>query len=413
MSLRKKGLALGLALLLGLSPLSGCSGGNEEMARISREAAQSLTESDSNDEGETEPLQTKTKLPKDGVITQAQMETIAGKDQEFYFVGKTDEGINYKWTYDGSQIQNPVEQKLLVKCTQEGTDEVKAMANDAPYALKVTLEKMNLAAPATLTLTLTEEWNADKVLYCLEEDGTIYQLDTAVVSSVESGKKKKTTKTVLTFHVTKTGGDFYLIGGSTAGEEESTETDGENTNETEETQGTQNEAQTPDASNDVSNDAAGDASQDSYTGDSGSSDDIGGSNAMTCTFSIECSTILANWDDLKDSKAEFVPADGWILYPSEVEFYEGETVFDVLKRVCNEAGIQMESEWTPMYDSYYVSGINNLYEFDCGKDSGWMYCVNSWYPNYGCSKYTLEDGDVVEWRYTCALGKDVGDQYYD
>ena len=116
---------------------------------------------------------------------------------------------------------------------------------------------------------------------------------------------------------------------------------------------------------------------------------------------------------LKESKAEFVPADGWILYPSEVEFYEGETVFDVLKRVCNEAGIQMESEWTPMYNSYYVSGINNLYEFDCGKDSGWMYCVNGWYPNYGCSKYTLEDGDTVEWRYTCNLGRDVGDQYYD
>lgn len=134
---------------------------------------------------------------------------------------------------------------------------------------------------------------------------------------------------------------------------------------------------------------------------------------MTCTFSIECSTILNNWDDLKESKAEFVPADGWILYPSEVEFYEGETVFDVLKRVCNQAGIQMESEWTPMYNSYYVSGINNLYEFDCGKDSGWMYCVNGWYPNYGCSKYTLEDGDTVEWRYTCNPWQGCGDQYYD
>ena len=146
---------------------------------------------------------------------------------------------------------------------------------------------------------------------------------------------------------------------------------------------------------------------------SGSGDSSDEDTEMTCTFSIECSTILNNWNDLKESKAEFVPADGWILYPSEVEFYEGETVFDVLKRVCNEAGIQMESEWTPMYNSYYVSGINNLYEFDCGKDSGWMYCVNGWYPNYGCSKYTLEDGDTVEWRYTCNLGRDVGDQYYD
>ena len=132
---------------------------------------------------------------------------------------------------------------------------------------------------------------------------------------------------------------------------------------------------------------------------------------MTCTFSIECSTILNNWDDLKESKAEFVPADGWILYPSEVEFYEGETVFDVLKRVCNQAGIQMESEWTPMYNSYYVSGINNLYEFDCGDLSGWMYKVNDWFPNYGCSRYQLQNGDVIEWVYTCDLGDDVGGGY--
>ena len=27
--------------------------------------------------------------------------------------------------------------------------------------------------------------------------------------------------------------------------------------------------------------------------------------------------------------------------------------------------------------------------------------------------FTLEDGDTVEWRYTCNLGRDVGDQYYD
>ena len=44
--------------------------------------------------------------------------------------------------------------KLLVQCSEDGTEEVKKLANDAPYALKVTLEKMNLAAPAKLTLNL-------------------------------------------------------------------------------------------------------------------------------------------------------------------------------------------------------------------------------------------------------------------
>ena len=33
-----------------------------------------------------------------------------------------------------------------------------------------------------------------------------------------------------------------------------------------------------------------------------------------------------------------------------------------------------------MYNSYYVEGIGNLYEFDCGSESGWMYKVNGWFP---------------------------------
>ena len=71
----------------------------------------------------------------------------------------------------------------------------------------------------------------------------------------------------------------------------------------------------------------------------------------------------------------------------------------------------MESKWTPMYNSYYIEGINQLYEFDCGDKSGWMYSVNGWYPNYGCSSYEVKDGDKIEWRYTCDLGSDVGDKY--
>lgn len=173
MSRKKKGLALWLALFLGVSSLTGCGSGNDNMTQLSQKGADIMNSSDEEQDTDVEPLKTKTQLPEDGIITQAQMETIAGKDEKFYFVGKTDSGIGYKWTYNGSQIQNPVEQKLLVQCTEDGTEEIKKAANNAPYALKVTLEKMNLAAPAKLTLNLKEEWNADKVLYCLEENGKI------------------------------------------------------------------------------------------------------------------------------------------------------------------------------------------------------------------------------------------------
>lgn len=131
--------------------------------------------------------------------------------------------------------------------------------------------------------------------------------------------------------------------------------------------------------------------------------------AGSCTIAIYCHTILNNMGSLDPAKAEFVPGDGAILYPVTVEFTEGETVFDVLKRVCSRAGIQLEYSWTPLYDSYYVEGIHQLYEFDCGFESGWMYQVNGWFPNYGCSSYQLKDGDTVVWAYTCqGLGADLG-----
>ena len=129
---------------------------------------------------------------------------------------------------------------------------------------------------------------------------------------------------------------------------------------------------------------------------------------LTCTISISCATILDNWDKCADSKKPLVPDDGVLLPATEVTFSQGESVYDVLQRVCRENKIHMESSFTPVYNSAYIEGIGNLYEFDVGSESGWMYAVNGWYPNYGCSRYVLQDGDTVEWVYTCDLGQDVG-----
>ncbi len=133
-----------------------------------------------------------------------------------------------------------------------------------------------------------------------------------------------------------------------------------------------------------------------------------------CTITICCDTILNNTDKLEEAKAPYVPEDGVILPVITVEFTEGETVFDVLKRVCEAADLQIEYSWTPLYDSYYVEGINHLYEFDCGFESGWMYEVNDGFPNYGSSAYEVKPGDKIEWKYTCTgLGTDVGAERED
>ena len=128
---------------------------------------------------------------------------------------------------------------------------------------------------------------------------------------------------------------------------------------------------------------------------------------LNCTISIRCDTILNNIDKLEEAKWQLIPQDGVILAEKSVTFYEGESVFNVLLRETRKNGIHMEYVNTPIYNSAYIEGINNLYEFDCGELSGWMYSVNGWFPNYGCSRYALKEGDRIEWVFTCNLGKDV------
>lgn len=127
-----------------------------------------------------------------------------------------------------------------------------------------------------------------------------------------------------------------------------------------------------------------------------------------CSISISCKTILDHMDELKESKREFVPEDGWILKKTEVPFYEDESVYDVLSRICQEKKIHMEASFSPVYNSSYIEGIGQLYEFDCGKLSGWTYKVNDISPSYGCSEWKVQDNDEIVWAYTCDLGKDVG-----
>ena len=133
-----------------------------------------------------------------------------------------------------------------------------------------------------------------------------------------------------------------------------------------------------------------------------------GKTSLTCTLSVRCGTILENIGKLNPEKVDLVPADGVIFPSAVVTFYEGESVFNVLQREMKRNKIHMEFVNTPIYNSAYIEGIGNLYEFDCGNLSGWMYRINDWYPNYGCSRYVLQDGDIIEWLYTCDLGRDIG-----
>lgn len=136
--------------------------------------------------------------------------------------------------------------------------------------------------------------------------------------------------------------------------------------------------------------------------------DTNGDGKLTCTLEIRCDTLLENLDQLAKEKAALVPEDGTLLSVTKVEFTGGNSVFDVFRQVLREEKIHFEYVDASAYDSVYIEGIGNLYEFDCGPQSGWMYSVNGVYPGLGCSAYTLADGDVIVFSYTLDLGADLG-----
>ena len=136
--------------------------------------------------------------------------------------------------------------------------------------------------------------------------------------------------------------------------------------------------------------------------------DTNGDGKLTCTLEIRCDTLLTQLDKVPAEKVNLVPEDGLMLAATKVEFIGGESVFDVFRKVLREEKIHFEYVDASAYDSVYIEGIGNIYEFDCGPQSGWMFSVNDVYPGLGCSAYTLADGDVIVFSYTCDLGADLG-----
>lgn len=119
---------------------------------------------------------------------------------------------------------------------------------------------------------------------------------------------------------------------------------------------------------------------------------------ITCTLTIECKAILSNMDDLKPGHEKYVPSNGYILNNYTCAVNSGDTVFDILERACDDNSIILTSHSSGY--GVYVSGINNLDEFDCGSQSGWKYKVNGVDANRSCGYYKLTGGENIVFYYT-------------
>lgn len=337
-------------------------------------------------------------IPEGGIIEKSVFDKIKDENAIATFTGESGD-MKYEWTIFGSDLNHTrdVNLSLILEKTEKG--------------IKIKFSEMeDFGFPALLSVQLNEKWTASSA--------TAYNGKDAVYSVSITGSKTS----ILNISVNKIVTECEILPDDMILTENAPASDPNSNKETSKdnsgTNKTDNYLSGVKDSNDRIYSDGQNKGKDKYETDpvpegkplpvEPENQEINNKKTYTCTFSIECSTILNNLKDLDPDKRELVPSNGVILAPTKVTFYEGESVFYVLQRVCKENGIHMESSWTPVYNSAYIEGIHNLYEFDCGELSGWMYRVNGWYPNYGCSRYQLVDGEVVEWRYTCDLGNDVG-----
>ena len=308
-------------------------------------------------------------IPEDGHIAAEVFEDIRADNAMTVFNG-TSGGLKYSWIVFGVEITEPKGTNLSVELQKKDG------------GIAVTFGD-SLGFPAMLSITLDEKWSA---LTATAYENSKEVADVVLINTPTTDAPA----TILNFPISEAYSSCIILPDKFTGG-----------------------AENPDRTNSDGSSTE----QDGYLTDpipegkplpvepGGATDTT---KIYSCIFSIECSAILHNLTELEADKREIVPWDGVILPPTRVELYAGESVFDVLQRVCREFGIHLESAWTPIYNSTYIESIQNLYEFDCGSLSGWMYRVDGWYPNYGCSRYQLADGETVEWRFTCDLGNDVG-----
>lgn len=154
---------------------------------------------------------------------------------------------------------------------------------------------------------------------------------------------------------------------------------------------------------------------------------------------------------------------GYLIYPVEVEIYEGETAAEQLIRLLHKHGFvgyyggtvkssfylayiadgtasgekynnyqksgapsnpqylnlspSIPSMLTPFLedtmtfydpDDYKKNWKGYLGEFAFTNGSGWMYCINNVFPNVGFADSYLSDGDVVRVQFTLGYGADIG-----
>ncbi len=129
---------------------------------------------------------------------------------------------------------------------------------------------------------------------------------------------------------------------------------------------------------------------------SGAADNKSNKTTNSCTISVSCGELIDN-DDLDAELRGKVPDGGVILPETETAISSGDTVYDILEKVCSEEKIDMTVEDSST--GKFVTGIGGFSSGDAGSMSGWIFRVNGESLTESAGKAEVMPGDVIEWEF--------------
>lgn len=352
--------------------------------------------------------------PEGGIIKKAFFDELKNTVNTDIYPGTVD-NVNYVWTFNGADISTPMDFNIAMGLNNDVATQVQAATSSVQVQGFNFSDNPGVPGKYNLRLVLPTKWDCQSI--------DLYNLDGTNLNKVGTVKMDNSTETTqVNFGLTVAKGQFYLVS--------STQVEGETLGTetvvlTDEEKAAAKAAGKARKQNAIDADAGYTGAMDGYNTQldkipSGQPGPVEPANVTIdegttkyCTLEVRCDNIwkAQYYPYLNPEKEPYQPKDGTIFAYKQVAYHPGEMVYDVLAREMRNAGIQMEYSYTPIYGSNYIEGINNLYEFDCGELSGWMYEANGWYPNYGCSRYLVKEGDTITWNYTCDLGADLGQHF--
>jgi hypothetical protein len=319
---------------------------------------------------------------------------------------KFSEYTSLDWTIDGKDIDKAADINLKVDLEGPYYDTINSYMEKYSMQGRVLAFYHNGSLPGTAKITVdypVESGTAYLYSYNTKTKAFDYVSDVSLADKKASFSVDKGGTYII---LTKTIEEYTSAqsGENQTGQEESTVAGQEQTGTQEDSTGAGSSGKQTTNNNTASSNTG---SGNTGSGQNGSGQADSG-NTITVTIEIRCDTLSNDLSKLtlpsnvdEQQVRSHIPSNGTVLPTTTLKLPTGSTVEYALKVATRNAGIQRDMVYTALYGGMYVKGINYLYEFYAGDNSGWLYKVNNVFPNYGCSKYVLQNGDAIVWQYTC------------